>query len=46
MPKHKIQWINDHTQICDRLDERVQLMQEYLKPNLTTSTDTLSNNSY
>ena len=30
MPKHKINWVNDHTQICDRLDERVQLMQDYL----------------
>ena len=27
---HKINWINDHTQICDRLNERVQLMQDYL----------------
>ena len=35
MPKHKVQWVNDHTQICDRLDERVKLMQDYLdsKPN-------------
>ena len=30
MPKHTINWINDHTQICDRLDERVQRMQDYL----------------
>ena len=30
MPKHKIQWLNDHTPICDRLDQRVQLMQDYL----------------
>ena len=30
MPKHKINWINDHTEICDRLNERVQLMQDYL----------------
>ena len=30
MQKHKIQWVTDHTQICDRLDERVQLMQNYL----------------
>ena len=30
MPNHKINWVNDHTQICDRLDERVQLMQDYL----------------
>ena len=26
----KINWVNDHTQICDRLDERVQRMQDYL----------------
>ena len=30
MPNPKINWINDHTQICDRLDERVQRMQDYL----------------
>ena len=30
MPKHKINWVNDHTQICDRLDERVHLMEGYL----------------
>ena len=30
MSKHKVKWINDHTQICDRLDQRVQLMQDYL----------------
>ena len=30
MPQHKINWVNDHTQICDRLNERVQLMQDYL----------------
>lgn len=30
MPNPKINWINDHTQICDRLDERVQLMEGYL----------------
>ena len=30
MPNHKINWINDHTKICDRLNERVQLMQDYL----------------
>ena len=30
MPKHTVNWVNDHTQICDRLDERVQLMQNYL----------------
>ena len=27
---HKINWVNDHTPICDRLDARVQLMQDYL----------------
>ena len=26
MPKHTVHWVNDHTEICDRLDERVQLM--------------------
>ena len=30
MPNPKINWVNDHTQICDRLDERLQLMQDYL----------------
>ena len=30
MPKHTVNWINDHTQICDRLNERVQLMEDYL----------------
>ena len=30
MPKQKIHWVNDPTQICDRLDERVQLMPDYL----------------
>ena len=30
MPKQKINWINDHTQICDRLAERVQFMEDYL----------------
>ena len=30
MPNPKIQWINDHTKICDRFDTRVQLMQDYL----------------
>ena len=30
MPKHTVNWINDHTQICGRLNERVQLMQDYL----------------
>ena len=30
MSKYKVNWVNDHTQICDRLDERVQLMQDYL----------------
>lgn len=30
MPNPKIKWVNDHTEICDRLDERVQLMQDYL----------------
>ena len=30
MLNQKINWVNDHTEICDRLDERVQLMQDYL----------------
>ena len=30
MPNPKINWVNDHTKICDRLSERVQLMQDYL----------------
>lgn len=30
MPKHTINWVNDHTQIRDRLDTRVQLMPKYL----------------
>ena len=37
MPKHVVNWVSDHTQICDRLHERVQLMQDYLdgKPKLS-----------
>ena len=30
MSKHKVKWVNDHVEICDRLDERVQLMENYL----------------
>ena len=30
MPKHTINWVNDHIEICDRLDERVQRMEDYL----------------
>ena len=30
MPNPKINWVNDHTQICDRFDERIRLMQDYL----------------
>lgn len=30
MPNHKINWVNDHTEICDRLDARVRLMEDYL----------------
>ena len=30
MPNPKIHWVNDHTQICDRFNTRVQLMQDYL----------------
>ena len=29
MPKHTINWVNDHIEICDRLNERVQRMQDY-----------------
>ena len=34
MPKHKINWLNDHTQIYDRPRERIQLMQNYLNTKL------------
>ena len=27
---HPVKWVNDHIEICDRLDERVQLMEDYL----------------
>ena len=30
MAKHKVKWVNDHVEICDRLDERVRLMEDYL----------------
>ena len=30
MPNPKINWVNAHTEICERLDERVQLMENYL----------------
>ena len=30
MSNHKINWVNDHTEICDRFNERVQLMEHYL----------------
>lgn len=30
MPNPKINWVDDHTEICDRLAERIQLMQDYL----------------
>ena len=30
MSKHKVKWVNDHIEICDRLDERAQLMEDYL----------------
>jgi hypothetical protein len=38
MPKHTIKWVNDHTEVCDRLNARVQLMQAYLdgKPTILT----------
>ena len=28
--QQKINWVKDHTQICDGIDERFQLMQDYL----------------
>ena len=42
MQKHKIQWVSDHTQICDRLDQRVRLMEVYLdtKPDDFDGIDT------
>ena len=30
MSKYSVKWINDHTEICNPLDERVRLMQDYL----------------
>ena len=30
MPNPKINWVNDHMQICDRFNKRVQLMEHYL----------------
>ena len=30
MSKHRVKWVHDHTAICDRLNERVQLMENYL----------------
>ena len=30
MSNHTLNWVNDHTAICDRLDERVRLMEGYL----------------
>ena len=30
MAKHKVKWVNNHIEICDRLDKRVQLMENYL----------------
>ena len=30
MPNSKIKCVNDHTQTCDHLDERIQRMQDYL----------------
>ena len=30
MPNHTVQWINDHTQICDRLAKPIQRMEGYL----------------
>ena len=30
MPKYTVKWVNDHTEIYDRLNARVQLMEDYL----------------
>ena len=30
MAKHRVEWVDDHIEICDRLDERVRLMKDYL----------------
>ena len=30
MPNHTVNWVNDHTEICDRLDARIHLMKDYL----------------
>ena len=30
MPNHTVHWVNDHMQICDRLNERIHLMEDYL----------------
>lgn len=40
--KHKVKWVDLHTQVCDRFDERVQLMQNYLdsKPDDFDGIDT------
>ena len=35
MSKHKVKWVNDHIEICDRLDERVQLMETISTASLT-----------
>ena len=34
MPKHKVNWVNDHTQICDRLNARGLA---HARPTLTAS---------
>ena len=45
MPNPKINWVDDHTEICDQLDERVQFMQDYLDSNLMISTASQLNGS-
>ena len=45
MPNLKINWVNDHTQICDRLNERVQLMEDYLDSKPEVLMVSLSNGS-
>ena len=30
MAKHRVEWVADYIEICDRLDEWVRLMEDYL----------------
>ena len=43
MLNREINWVNDHTQICDRLDKRVCVMEGYLNTksdDASTAVDT------